>query len=103
MTSRFVSNFNTPLVTVPGPETPNGSQKAAARSRQLSVELRGCLILPGSSRELRGPQGELKGPARRFSHDDPRLRVNLGRRREPARAGHEPAGQSLPAWDSFHP
>ena len=28
-------------------------------------------FFPGSSRELRGPQPELKGAARRFSHDDP--------------------------------
>ena len=33
---------------------------------------------PGSSRELEGPQRELKGAARRFSHDDPAVAGELG-------------------------
>jgi hypothetical protein len=36
-----------------------------------------------------------------FSRDFPELRANWGRRREPAPAGHEPAGRSPSAWNSF--
>ena len=33
---------------------------------------------PGGSRELGGAQRELRGPARRFSHDDPAVADELG-------------------------
>jgi modification methylase len=36
------------------------------------------LSFPGGSRELKGPSGELKGAARRFSHDDPGVAGELG-------------------------
>ena len=35
-------------------------------------------VFPGGSRELKGPQRELNGAARRFSHDDPGVASELG-------------------------
>jgi hypothetical protein len=61
---------------------PDGATVAAAGMQFLIVDEDGLVSrdhhFPGSSRELKGPQCELKGARRRFSHSDRRDDRELG-------------------------
>jgi hypothetical protein len=62
----------------------DNTRKARARGKPWHLIVHEDILIfrapafPGGSRELKGPQRELKGAARRFSHDDPGVAGELG-------------------------